>query len=369
MAVQNEPVVTAPGKLIIPPADAARAVWAQIDKGRAIRKTRIRYADELEKAREIKSEWVRQTIELLKSMFDSEAVAHEFSLWDARVLPEYAELKLFIEVFYEELDQRLLKLESIHRRIPVNHAPAVGTPRLNAAREAAMRAQAPELDSANDVGPEAGNGEPQPQRASRNGNGQPAGAVAPRDGGRAALALTMAGVAGATAPSSSASSSGASSESGAYADEPAPVVGGNCLLLLHGDGAECADRAATFVSSLGFDATRVQADAGEARAVVDELCESQDTAFAAIVLDSKTAAAARPGSGDPLDRRFLFQLGCCVGKLGPRRVCVLVPESVACGNEEHGVMIITMDDADGWQLQFARQLKRSGIDIDLNRLC
>ena len=130
MAVQNEPVITASGKLIIPPADAARAVWTQIDKGRAIRKTRIRYADELEKAREIKNEWVKQTIDLLRSMFDSEQIAQEFSLWDARVLPEYAELKLFIEVFYEELDQRLLKLESVHRRIPVNHAPAVGTPRL-----------------------------------------------------------------------------------------------------------------------------------------------------------------------------------------------------------------------------------------------
>src|SRR5262249_56679388 len=93
-AVQDPPAaaaVSSPGKLIVPPAEAARAVWTQLERGRAIRKTRIRHAEELEKAREVKAEWVGQTLDLLKSMFDTESVAMEFSIIDARVLPDYAE--------------------------------------------------------------------------------------------------------------------------------------------------------------------------------------------------------------------------------------------------------------------------------------
>src|SRR5262249_30767010 len=126
LAVQEPAAVTSPGKLIVPPAEAARAVWTQLERGRAIRKSRIRHAEELEKAREVKAEWVGQTIDLLKSMFDTESVAMEFSIIDARVLPDYAEVGLFIEVFYEEMDQRIARLESVYRRIPVNHGAGNG---------------------------------------------------------------------------------------------------------------------------------------------------------------------------------------------------------------------------------------------------
>src|SRR5438270_8497386 len=91
----------------------------QIERGVAIRKTRIRSSEELEKARGRKMEWVTQTHDMLVSMFDTDAVAADFNEWDVRVLPDYAETSEFAELFYEEMDQRLAKLRSIHRRIPV----------------------------------------------------------------------------------------------------------------------------------------------------------------------------------------------------------------------------------------------------------
>jgi len=41
----------------VPPADAAQWVQMQIEKGHAIRKVKLRYAEDLEKAREKKGEW------------------------------------------------------------------------------------------------------------------------------------------------------------------------------------------------------------------------------------------------------------------------------------------------------------------------
>jgi hypothetical protein len=339
LAVQEPAAVTSPGKLIVPPAEAARAVWTQLERGRAIRKSRIRHAEELEKAREVKAEWVGQTIDLLKSMFDTESVAMEFSIIDARVLPDYAEVGLFIEVFYEEMDQRIGRLESVYRRIPVNHG--------------------------------AGNGAARP-----NGNGNGSGTGSSRLAAAAAAAsLQAAAAARAVSPSPAAAAASAESvspspvtESRPADPEPLSVEGGSCLLVVHGEGGEAAERMAAFVSLLGFDAERVQADAGDAKAVIEALDARGDSRFAIMLLDGPTAAAVRAGSGDPLDRRFVFQLGCCIGRLGMRRACVLVPEGIPQLPEEHGVMFLPMDAADGWQLQLARQLKRSGIEVDLNRL-
>jgi hypothetical protein len=273
-------------------------------------------------------------------MFDTESVAMEFSIIDARVLPDYAEVGLFIEVFYEEMDQRLSRLESVYRRIPVNHG--------------------------------AGNGAGTRPNGNGNGNGSPRLAAAAAAAGVQAAAAAAAARAISPSPAAPAGpvseSAGPSPETRASDTEPLPVEGGSCLLVLHGEGGEAAERMTAFVSLLGFDAERVQADAGDAKAVIEALDQRNDSRFAIMLLDGPTAAAVRAGSGDPLDRRFVFQLGCCIGRLGMRRACVLVPEGIPQLPEEHGVMFLPMDAADGWQLQLARQLKRSGIEVDLNRL-
>jgi cell division septation protein DedD len=106
------------GKLVVPPADAGPWVLTQVERGYAIRKSRIRSSEELEKARARKTEWVAQTHDMLAGMFDTDAIATAFNEWDVRVLPDYAEMHEFAELFYEEMDQRLAKLKSIHRRIP-----------------------------------------------------------------------------------------------------------------------------------------------------------------------------------------------------------------------------------------------------------
>ena len=119
VAVANPSVsLNVGGKLVVPPGDAGPWVLTQIDRGAAIRKSRIRSTEDLEKARARKTEWVTQTHDMLIGMFDTDAVAAAFNEWDVRVLPDYAEIHEFAELFYEEMDQRLAKLKSIHRRIP-----------------------------------------------------------------------------------------------------------------------------------------------------------------------------------------------------------------------------------------------------------
>jgi hypothetical protein len=78
-----------------------------------------------------------------------------------------------------------------------------------------------------------------------------------------------------------------------------------------------------------------------------------------------TASPDQPQeSADP---DALFDLGCCVGKLGAGRVIVLHR-----GGEAHtdrfGLTHVVFDNFEGWRLQLARHLKRGGVEVDLNKL-
>lgn len=300
-AVQGEMVGAASGgasgKLIVPPVEAAQWVQTQIERGQSIRKLRLRYADELEKARAKKAEWVTQTYDVLKGMFDSDGVAQEFNSCDTRVLPDFAELHLFIEAFYDEMEQRLKKLQLVHRRIPVGRHPA------------------------------------------------PARSTSVPRSGRAVHATPVA-VPPPETPAASA--------------EPAPPAAGTkqCVLFQHGECDDAMARVEQFVEMLGLEAVRV--DFG---AALDRLGEADDVCFAMVV----TPAA----QGVSNDGRALFQLGCCVGKVGASRACIVATEGAGggCGGDVCGVACVGLDPADGWQLQVARQMKRAGVEVDLNRIC
>jgi hypothetical protein len=130
------------------------------------------------------------------------------------------------------------------------------------------------------------------------------------------------------------------------------------LLVRHGrdDGDDAIGR---FIEALGLGLVRVAvADESEAIAGVDQHPEAR---FALIVAQS-------PGAGEA-DERLSFELGYCVGRLGMARVCVLDPAASEGGLDRHGVMHVPLDERGGWQLQVARQLRRAGLAVDLNRLC
>ena len=64
----------------------------------------------------------------------------------------------------------------------------------------------------------------------------------------------------------------------------------------------------------------------------------------------------------------LFKLGYCAGKLGLKRMCMMHAPTHPSAGDTHGISHLSVDGNGGWQLHLARQMKRAGMDIDLNRL-
>src|SRR5829696_8602624 len=74
-------------KLIVPRNEALRVMKSQLEKGLEIKRIRIRYVAELERARSAKGEWTSVTMEVLKQMFNTPAVADDCQNWVGKVLP------------------------------------------------------------------------------------------------------------------------------------------------------------------------------------------------------------------------------------------------------------------------------------------
>jgi hypothetical protein len=69
-----------------------------------------------------------------------------------------------------------------------------------------------------------------------------------------------------------------------------------------------------------------------------------------------------------MNENSIFKLGYVAGRIGMKRMCMVHGPAQAAFGENHGIAHVTVDSGGGWQLQLARQMKRAGLDIDLNRL-
>src|SRR4051794_469000 len=79
-------------RLAVPKITAAQHVRAHIQHGVSIRRQRIRYVEDLEDVRALKTEWVNSYTETLKQLFTSSEVADECNDWVGKVYPEFADV-------------------------------------------------------------------------------------------------------------------------------------------------------------------------------------------------------------------------------------------------------------------------------------
>jgi hypothetical protein len=121
-----------------------------------------------------------------------------------------------------------------------------------------------------------------------------------------------------------------------------------------------------FAQKLGLEVSVIGAE--QDSSVANELSCHEDSAAFVIVLADATAIESGP---------FLFEVGCCVGRLGAARVCVLqLPPGAGASNpnepttlERLGVRRLVVDSTgESWHLALARHLRAAGAEVDLNRL-
>jgi predicted nucleotide-binding protein len=148
------------------------------------------------------------------------------------------------------------------------------------------------------------------------------------------------------------------------------------VVAVYGRG-ESADAVARFIERLGLkvDVLEESEAVGEGRGTAERLQEQPDVSFAILLLDPGAVGAGPRAAGDAaaadatptVKEDVIFELGCCVGKLGTKRVCVMYEGGVHAFTDKRGVQYVPIDPAEGWQLQLAKRMRHAGIAVDLNR--
>lgn len=297
--------------------EAVGLLKAQIEQGVALSHKRIGGVEALALARDEKAQWNHATCAVLLRIDPSEQATELFNHPVGNFVSADADFKVFVARFYEEMNERLHRLQTILRRL---------------------------LDTAV---------EPAPVESS-----QPAGE------GAASPSIPS------VAPPATAEQSTTRPEASMSNNESRTTgVRHSTALVLHASHPTAEKALSEFLSRLGYESV-VFGNGSDTHSARESLAK-QPASFAVFLATPEEIAAAQDGqtAPSPVCRDMIFELGYFVGKLGDGRTCVVHTGNDAPFQDKFGIPYIPLDALQGWQLQLARHLKRSGIDLDLNRLC
>lgn len=318
--------------------EAMKSLKALLDRGVALRHQRIRSAAELEKAREAKGEWTQLVNTILNQMFDTDSVSAEFNSWSGKILPEFAGLTQFVERFYEEMDFRVRTVHAVMKRVAVGHYPPKQKYDDDNMEELEVPASPTLMEAVEEAAEQAA------EKAVEKVVDRMPSPLAP------------------PAPATPHS-------------PPMPLRRSdakNCVLVVHTRSEEVEKAISEFAAKLGFSMASIFTTPDDGKAMMNKIANAAEGAFAIILAGEDEVNLAR-GKNDTTvqhtHRRGAFELGYLTGRVGSQRVCVLHTVDTGLFHDEYGILYVPVDPADGWQLQLARQLRRSGLEVDLNRLC
>jgi hypothetical protein len=356
-----------PLALVAPSAIVARDLQIQIKIGNAIREHRLRDHRDLEVARQEKQEWVLRCTDLLNRYFNHSGATERFNNWVATILPEYAEFGMFVEAFGEEMKHRLNQLRVIVKSLRNMPEPLMPDTPADTTKGTAMVTETTPVAAPSSTNPEVAAPviaqamqAAQAQAALRN---MAAAAVASE-----AKRATTSGQPAASRAAASSNKCGMlivrTSDDDAACEAVRQFVEQLGLSLHVSQRArnQGADQT-TMISNVGAINIPASNAASSSTPLLDELAAMQSSSASFALLF--TATPEQPQlSGDP---DALFDLGCCVGKLGAERVIVLHRGGDA-HTDRFGLTHVVFDNCQGWQLQLAKHLKRGGVEVDLNKL-
>ena len=143
------------------------------------------------------------------------------------------------------------------------------------------------------------------------------------------------------------------------------------VFIVHGHDNAAKESVARFVEKIGLKAIILHEQASSGNTIIEKIEENTNVGFG-IVLYTPCDVGAPKGEKDQLKARarqnVIFEHGYLIGKIGRKNVCALVKGDIETPNDISGVVYIKMDEGDGWKFAVAKEMKKSGYDVDLNEI-
>jgi len=139
------------------------------------------------------------------------------------------------------------------------------------------------------------------------------------------------------------------------------------VFIIHGHDEAAKNQTARFIEKLGLTAVILHEQPNQGRTIIEKLERHSDVAFAIALLTPDDVGGSAHSPLKPRARQnVIYELGRFESKLGRDKVCILHTPGVEIPSDITGVAYYEMDKAGGWQLSVAKELRASGIQVDLN---
>jgi len=151
----------------------------------------------------------------------------------------------------------------------------------------------------------------------------------------------------------------------------ADVVKNKKVFIVHGHDDLLKESAARLVEKIGLEAVILHEQANEGLTIIQKLEKQADVGYA-IILYTPCDEGRKKGSENSKPRarqNVVFEHGLFMGKLGSERVCALRKSEVEMPSDAQGILYIEVKEgSNDWMYQVAKELKKAGYDVDLNKI-
>ncbi|MFB4169030.1 TIR domain-containing protein [Virgibacillus sp. JSM 102003] len=142
------------------------------------------------------------------------------------------------------------------------------------------------------------------------------------------------------------------------------------VFVVHGHDELAIKEIALFIRKLGLDPIILREQPNQGKTIIEKIEANSNVGFG-VVLYTPDDVGAKKENRDELNPRarqnVIFEHGFLIGRIGRENVAALVKEELEKPNDISGVVYITMDEYERWQIELAKELKSSGYEIDMNR--
>ena len=143
------------------------------------------------------------------------------------------------------------------------------------------------------------------------------------------------------------------------------------VFIVHGHDEAARLAVARFVEKIHLEAIILSEQASAGNTIIEKIEANSNVGFG-IVLYTPCDLGRSKEEKDQLKPRarqnVVFEHGYLIGKIGRENVCALVKGDIETPNDIAGVVYIKMDQGDGWKLDVAKEMKKSGYEVDLNKI-
>ena len=146
---------------------------------------------------------------------------------------------------------------------------------------------------------------------------------------------------------------------------------GTDIFIVHGHDNETKQETARLIEHLKLKPIILHERPNNGRTVVEKLQQESKTAGYAVILLTPDDLGTIKGN-DKFENRarqnVVLELGYFLGKLGIKKVCVLLKGDLAIPSDFEGVVYIPLDKSGRWKYTLANELEEAGFSIDLKNI-